>query len=472
MKERIASILAGLLAACVGASCLVWWFRTASMPQVLSRIDPNRSAVLETSSGAVVRIEGQFQAYDGKPSSVTSSWSRFRGELSDNISREPVALADQWPSGGPPALWTVRLGEGYAGAAVHGGRVYVLDYDAEREGDALRCFSLDDGREIWRRWYKVRIKRNHGMSRTVPAVTERCVVSIGPKCHVLCADPATGAFKWGLDLCKDFGATVPMWYTGQCPLIDGTTVVLAPGGAALLIGVDCETGKVLWQTPNPQGWKMSHASVQPMTLNGRRMYVYCAIGGMAGVAADGADVGKLLWETADWNYAVVSPSPVPLQDGRVFVTAGYGVGSRMFQVAEAAGAFAVKSLFVLDRKVFACEQHTPVLYDGKLFAVLPNDAGALRQQLVCLNTDGKPAWNSGEGNRFGLGPFVVADGKIFVLSDEGMLTMARASGESFKLLGQAKILPGPEAWAPLAVAGGFMVARDRDRMVCVDLRRK
>jgi len=37
---------------------------------------------------------------------------------------------------------------------------------------------------------------------------------------VVCLDAVTGELKWGLDLVREFGATVPPWYTGQCPLID------------------------------------------------------------------------------------------------------------------------------------------------------------------------------------------------------------------------------------------------------------
>ena len=69
----------------------------------------------------------------------------------------PLATPDaRW--GTDRILWSVNdLGEGYAGAAVANGRVYVLDYDEVREADSLRCFSLDDGKEIWRRWYGVRM---------------------------------------------------------------------------------------------------------------------------------------------------------------------------------------------------------------------------------------------------------------------------------------------------------------------------
>jgi len=50
---------------------------------------------------------------------------------------------------------------------------------AER-ANVLRCLSLADGREIWRFNYSGQVKRNHGVSRTIPAVTEQYVVALGP----------------------------------------------------------------------------------------------------------------------------------------------------------------------------------------------------------------------------------------------------------------------------------------------------
>ena len=69
-------------------------------------------------------------------------------------------------------------------------------------------------------------------------------------------------------------------------IIDNGAVILAPGGkSALLLAVDAESGNVLWQTPNPRGWKMTHSSLVPMEFEGERMYVYCANGGVVGVVA-------------------------------------------------------------------------------------------------------------------------------------------------------------------------------------------
>jgi outer membrane protein assembly factor BamB len=66
---------------------------------------------------------------------------------------------------------------------------------------------------------QVKIKRNHGMSRTIPFVTEESVITIGPKCHVVCLDAETGNLRWVRDLVKEDGAEVPAWYAGQCPLV-------------------------------------------------------------------------------------------------------------------------------------------------------------------------------------------------------------------------------------------------------------
>ncbi|HEX3046151.1 MAG TPA: PQQ-binding-like beta-propeller repeat protein [Bacillota bacterium] len=446
------------------------WLGVGPSAPVVKRVaDP---ANQQKSSPAVekVNFQGTLQKFDGIPSALTGAWPWFRGPDFNNISAENVKLRTDWGEAGPPVLWSVNLGEGYAGPAVRNGCVYLLDYDEAGKRDSLRCFSLETGEEIWRRSYRVIVQRNHGMSRTVPAVTERAVITVGPKCHVVCVDARNGNFKWGIDLVRDFGTTVPLWYTGQCPLIDGAQVILAPGGKCLLMGVDLETGRVLWETPNPEGFQMSHSSVVRMVLGSRKMYVYCAIGAMVGVAADGPDRGRILWQTKEWNLEVISPSPVQLPENRILVTAGYGAGSMLFQIKESGDGFTVKPLWKLGKETFGCEQQTPLYYQGHLFSVLPNDAGALKRQLVCLNVNGEIVWSSGKEHRFGFGPFMIGDGKLLILDDEGVLTIIEASITGYVELAQAKVLPGVESWAPMALVGGRLLLRDSTQMRCLDLR--
>jgi outer membrane protein assembly factor BamB len=478
MSPRIISGLSASITALLGMMCLAWWFSynpTAHFVMHVPGMDNQPESIEPGAEGDAVRIGEYFESFEGIVSDLPGAWPRFRGSNSDNINKENIPLVNHWDEKGPEIIWSVDLGEGHAAPSVKNGRVYVLDYDEEKKGDALRCFSLANGQEIWRRWYRVHIKRNHGMSRTVPAVTDRYVVTIGPRCHVMCVDAETGDYLWGLDLEKDYGVKTPFWYTGQCPLIDDSIAVIAPAGRVLIMGVDCATGQVLWETPNPNGWTMSHTSIMPMTLAGRYMYVYSAIEGIIGVSAEGDDRGRVLWETTLWSHSVLAPSPVILEDGRIFLTAGYGVGSMMAQVTEENGTFTVNKLqeFTPEQGL-ASEQQTPILFQGHLFGILPKDAGALRNQFVCYHPDDctRLVWSSGKTNRFGLGPYLIADGKIFVLDDDGVLTLLEASISGYRQLAQAKILNGRDAWGPLALVSNRLLLRDSKRMVCIDVGKK
>lgn len=478
-EKQLTAILMGLLGSIAAALFLLVFKGPAPVPVERRVTDVAAERAAGTLPAAVTakataeraNIQGEFVRLEGKATATSSPWPRFRGANSDNIARDSGPLAESWDAGGPKVLWSAHFSEGHAGAAVWNGGVFVMDYDEAKESDALRKFSLADGKEIWRRWYRSPTKRNHGVSRTVPAVSERFTVTMGPRCHVMCVDTDSGDFKWGLDLVVDYGAETPLWYTGQCPLLDGDVAVLAPGGRALLMGVDCQSGQVLWETPNPDGWKMSHSSIMLMTLLGKRTYVYCALGGIVGVSAEAADRGAVLWKSPAWTHSVLAPSPVQIDDKRIFLTAGYGGGSMMLGLSAEGGAIAAKSLFELPKTVFACEQQTPIFYEGHLFGILPKDAGPLRGELVCLSTDGKIVWESGKSERFGIGPFLVADKKLFVLNDTGELTMLRASTRGYEQLGRAKVLQGRDAWAPMALADGKLLLRDSERMICLDVGR-
>jgi outer membrane protein assembly factor BamB len=408
-----------------------------------------------------ILARAELTSFDGKPADLPGLWPQFRGVHRDAVADVNVTPARSWSDAGPPVLWSLDLGEGYAGAAVRAGRVYVADYDPQKNGDAIRCFSLADGKEIWRYFYPDKVKRNHGMSRTVATVTERYVVTMGPKCHVACLDATTGQLQWFLDLVKDYGATVPAWYAGQCPLVDEGKVILGVGGKALLMAVDIETGQIAWQTPNPQGWTMTHSSVVPIEFAGQRMYVWCASGGVVGVSAQD---GAVLWEFPDWQIRIANvPTPVPVGEGRLFLSGGYNAGSMMLQLSNRDGRIKVSTLLKLAPEVFGSAQQTPILYEDHLYGVRPDE------QLVCLDLDGNVRWTSGSTHKFGLGPYTIVNGLIYAMNDEGELTLVEASPAGYVPLAQAKVLEGPDSWGPMAVAAGRLILRDLNRMICLDI---
>jgi outer membrane protein assembly factor BamB len=468
------NIYIGAIAALLLAG-LIWW-NISDPPVVLSVSLPGMDNREKNPDEAAetVNIGAFFNLFEEKETRLMDTWPRFRGADFDNIKKTGISLIDKFRPDDPRVVWRTGLGEGHAGPAVYEGKVYVLDYDESLKSDMLRCFSLTDGTELWRRWYPVNVKRNHGMSRTVPAVTEKYILTIGPRSHVMCLERETGDLLWGLDVEKEYGTQIPFWYTGQCPLIDGDKAIIATGGKALMIAVDCASGEILWETPNPDNIKMSHSSVIPWEFNGTRMYVYSGVGGVTGIGAEGPDAGKVLWQSLKWGCSVVAPSPVCLPDGKILLTAGYGAGSMVFQVSEENGIFSVEQLYEYKpNEGLACEQQTPIYFGGKVYGILPKDAGPMRNQFVCTDPSDfrKIIWSSGKTFRFGLGPYMIADGKFFILNDDGLLSIAKPDGSQFVLLDQLQVFEAHDAWAPLAIADGYLLLRDANQMICMDIRK-
>jgi outer membrane protein assembly factor BamB len=194
----------------------------------------------------------------------------------------------------------------------------------------------------------------------------------------------------------------------------------------MMIAVNCATGKVVWETTNTNNWKMSHSSVIPMTIYGRKMYIYCAIGGIVAVSAEKEDAGSIKFESNVFDHAVVAPSPVYIGNGKIFITAGYGAGSMVLQVKTDNGSYTIESVQQLKPdEGLASEQQTPVFFNGHLFS-----------------------------------------------SDDGVLTIIKASSSKYDELAKFKILQGQDAWGPMVMVNGRLLARDSRTMVCVDMRAK
>lgn len=424
--------------------------------------------VVETVTAAV-EIGSYFEQVTIPNSSVTdhpSGWESFRGRDRSNIVESKTPLTTTLSS--ERILWDREVGEGHAGVAISSGIVYLLDYNETLKKEYLVTFDLYTGGEIWRRGYDLDIKRNHGFSRSVPAIYDNYVLTIGVEGHVMCVDKVTGDFIWGLDMAKEYGAKTPGWYASQCPyLTDRGTVILAPSGDILLTEIEFATGDVLFETKNSTEFSLSHSSVMPMEILGTEMFVYSSIGGVSGVSAEEDNRGDLLW-TQEWYPAVVAPSPIQVTESNIYLTAGYGSGSRVFELTYNDEKWETK--VISDNRAdqaMACEQQTPILYNERLYGIMPKDARSLREQFVYSDLNGEIEKTAGNEFSFGLGPFVLANGNFYVLKDSGELYIIEP--ENLEVLDHLQIFDGHDAWGPIAISGKYMILRDSTTIKCLDI---
>ncbi|MBN2244099.1 MAG: PQQ-like beta-propeller repeat protein [Acidobacteria bacterium] len=398
-----------------------------------------------------------------------ADWPQWRGPNRDNISTE-TGLLRTWPAGGPRVLWETPMAQGYAGAAIKNGLVYVNDYDENKKEHAVRCLSLSDGKEVWRWSYKVNIRPNHGITRTVPSVGGSLVFSLDPKCQFHALDAKTGKLVWQKNLVAEYKTTIPQWYAGQNPLLEGDRVIVATGGSALVVAFDQATGKEVWKTPNPDKDLMSHASLMPAEIDGVRQYLYLTMNKVVGVSA--AD-GRLLWKSPFTARMAAAPSPLYVGGGKVFVTSGYEAGSVMYQVKKSAAGFSADPLFTLTSTQFNSEVHTPILYKNHMFAV----GSKKRGQFTCMDLNGKTVWQSpvasgdpAGARTFELGGFLFADGMFYILDGvSGILRLVEAGTAGYRELASAQILEGHDVWGPPALSNGKLIIRDMGKMVCLEV---
>lgn len=399
----------------------------------------------------------------GSAALAAENWPQFRGVNRDNISLE-TGLLRAWPEAGPAQLWRLDVGQGYSAAAIFEGKVYFNDYDETQSEFQVRSVSLADGTELWRFREPRRIRPNHGITRTVPAVDGKLVYALDPKTVLHALDAATGKEIWRKNLVQEYEAKIPPWYNGQCPLLDGDHLIVAPGGTALVVALEKTTGEEVWRTANPEQWPMSHASLMPATLAGTKQYLYNNLFGTVAVAADD---GRLLWHFPFKFNVAVAPSPLPLDGERVFITAGYDAGGAVLTVGGSGTRMLAEATVQVTPDIWNSEIHTPIVYDGHFFGVGRHKRGLFS----CLTKTGEVVWTSEGKASFEQGSYLLADGMFFVLEGKtGMLRLVEARTDEYRELARAQVLGGHDVWGPMALSDGKLVLRDMRQMICLDVK--
>jgi outer membrane protein assembly factor BamB len=403
---------------------------------------------------------------------MAADWPEFLGANRDSVSAEKNLL-QKWPEGGPPVRWTVEVGLGYGGAAIRDGQVYILDRK-EDDADVLRCLDIKDGKDAWTFEYPAKGRIDHPGSRSTPTVDEENVYTVGSFGQVYCIGRQTHQPVWNVNLQEKYKAGHANWGFAQSPLLHGDHLIVSPLSAETpgLVALDKKSGKVVWESENfggdfytsPIARKVLGVEGIFQLTNNQCTFVNAA-------------TGKTLWKYNGWSCKWPIPAPTVLPDGhRVFITGGYGAGSVMIDVVKTGDKFETKELFKLKE---GCQLHTPINYQGKLYAnINENDnlGGGKRVNggLACIDPDsGKIVWRSGADPNFERGALMFAgDLAIMIDGEKGLLYLISPNPDGYKEIAKAKLLDGKgkEVWAPMALSNGLLVIRDQTQMKCVDLR--
>ncbi len=392
---------------------------------------------------------------------LATDWPQYLGPGRNAVSTE-TGIKRSWPAGGQDVLWTVPMGEGFGGAAVSGGTVYVLDRSGE-EGDILRALDLMTGKENWRFTYDAPGKLDRGGSRSVPTLDGNYIYACGPFGHFHCVDKRTHKPVWSKNIWTDYSnEEYPRWGIAQNPLIYGDLLILASQTQkAGVIAFDKLTGAEKWASPALPG-RAGYVSPKIVTLGGKdHVVMISAVGAVVGMDPQ---TGTELWSYDGWQCRIPVPNVTEIGGGRIFITGGYRAGSAMIKVEKKSGSFVVNELF--KNNEFGTHVHPAILHDGYLYGHCSTNE--TRDGLMCMSLDGKVMWKTGRAPLFDKGGFILVDGLFLsVDGNKGWLYLIEPGPGGFKELAKAKLLDTNTCWAPLALTDGKLLIRDQKQMRCV-----
>ena len=389
-----------------------------------------------------------------------ADWPQWRGPDRTDVSRE-TGLLKTWPKDGPTLVWLNKdAGLGYSGPAIVRGKLFTMGV---REGvEFLIAVDAKQGKELWSAKIGDAFKDRRGDGpRGTPAVDSDCVYGLGGQGSLICANVAEGRILWQHTM-KEFGGRAPGWGYCESVLVDGNNVVCTPGGAkGAIVALDKKTGAVLWQSKDFNDGAQ-YASLIAANHNGARQYIQLTMQHLAGVSAED---GRLLW-TADWpGRTAVVPTPI-FHEGQVYVTAGYGVGSKLVKLGPKNEANDVYF-----NKVMKNHHGGVILVEGYLYGY-SDGVGWVCQDFKT----GEEVW--AEKNALGKGAIAYADGMLYCLAENnGMLMLIEASPKGWKVHGRFKLDPQStrrsdegRIWTHPVITDGRLYLRDQELLFCYDVK--
>lgn len=397
---------------------------------------------------------------DGLIASSEPGWPQWRGPRRDGVSDEK-GLLQSWPEGGPKLLWTAAgLGTGWASPIITRGTIYIAGDD----GPDLCVFALDtDGKLTWR------AKNGAAWKGATPGGRASCAYSDGHIYHlnahgrIACLEAATGREVWAANVLERFQGRNLTWAISECVLVDGANVVVTPGGRkAFMAALNRRTGETVWAGEplrEPDTERTGYASPILFRLGSRRLLVTLSL---RSVVCVDADTGKVQWVFEHpTRYDANCATPVLCGDA-IFHTNPTRSGCALLRLAP--GQDTVRYEKVWEGKVDNISGGA-IFRDGLVYS-----SGHLNDGWVCMDIrTGEEKWRT---DALAQGSLIYADGRLYCLSEKGVVALVKAGAQAFEVCGRFQLVPGgrSDVWAHPVLLDGRLYLRYHDKLYCYDVR--
>jgi outer membrane protein assembly factor BamB len=388
-----------------------------------------------------------------------NDWPRWRGPNGDSVA-DGGTLPTEW-SPTKNTRWSVRLpGWGTSSPVVFGDRLFVTSQSDEGGKKSLLtlCFLRDTGKELWRHDFGLgveqRTNEKSNLAVNTPAVTSDAVyVAFGNS--DIARYSRDGELIWVTRYMELFGDPKMAWGYGVSPVVLEDSVLLPwdhHKGPCYLVGLDKQTGRVLWRKERPIG--TNHATPLLVEHDGQTDIL---VSGKNRLTAFDAATHEELWKYGEGGGPF---------NGEIVVSPVYGNGIVFLQLWRQSPIHAIRlkgnrqppeRLWVSEKP--GPQEPSPLYYRGLLYVWMDNGV------LVCLDgKDGKEIYRKRLGGASNSSP-IGSGGRVY-LSDNDGTTFVVEAGREFVLLATNHL--GERITASPAVSGNRLYYRTDSHLYCIE----
>ena len=385
------------------------------------------------------------------------SWPQFLGPHRDGTSTDVLGL--KWGQEGPSVRWKREVGQGFAGPAVEHGKVILYHRLADK--DVLECMQSTNGVTVWKYETPSTYSDDFGFDegpRAVPTIVGKEIYTLGADGLLNSVELSSGKLRWSVKLREKFSADKGFFGMACAPVVSSDLLLVNAGGKSGygLVAFRRTDGSVAWHVGNDEA---GYSSPVLATINGEELALFFTRAGLTVVRPKSGEVTASFPWRSRTHGSVNAAAPLVLGD-LIFLSSSYETGAVLLRYAKGV----LEKVWSKDR-VLSSHYATSVLRAGFLYGF--DGRQEQRPTLTCVKfSTGDSAWRE---ESIGSGTILSAANTLVVMMESGELLLVEPSSRGFKKLAQAQVLPNGVRAYP-ALADGFLYARSKNQLYCVDLR--
>jgi outer membrane protein assembly factor BamB len=407
-----------------------------------------------------------------------TDWPQWRGPFF-NGSTDERGLPVSWSKTENVAWVSPLPGPSGATPVIANGRVFVSATIKGTPEFVALCFDAKTGKELWRKpaGSDPRKFARNNMASPSPVTDGKSVFFLYGNGMLLGLD-ADGKELWSRSIEKEYGNLALQYgYSNSPVLYEGRLYITVirrdrpyrnpPADGPLdsfILALDPATGKTLWKQPRKtnafdEGME-TYSTLMPFVRNGKTELLMT--GGDFITAHDPA-TGQELWRFEHWHEKVRDSRVIPsLVTGEGLIFGSRHKHNPVFALEPPTGGGPARIVWEFAAAAPDCS--TPLFYDGRLYVF----DGLKRKVVTCLDPKtGKTFWQGklNARSQWWSSP-TAADGKLYLISENGEIVVLQAGGDEFKVLFEMQIQE-PLIQSSIPIAGGHLFIRTAENLYCI-----